>query len=101
MTSDEVTPVTPSVTPRADGRLYAEDVAAARGVTTEELLSQLRAVEVGHAADPRRCTGPDCEALLPEGSPRETCSEACKQAKARATRGRSGSRRDQRDQDQA
>lgn len=98
MTNDEVTPdapmVTPRVTPREDGRLYAEDVAAAQGVTTDALLSRLREVEEEHAADPARCTGPDCEALLPEGSQADTCSTACRQAKARSRRGRR-SHRDQ------
>lgn len=75
-----------NVTPRADGRLYAEDVAAARGVTTDVLLSQLRDVEEQHAADPSRCQAPDCETPLPEGSPRDTCSVACRQAKSRAGR---------------
>jgi hypothetical protein len=92
VTNNEVTPdaemVTPRVTPRADDRLYAEDVAAAQGVTTEVLLSRLREVEADHAADPWRCTGPDCEALLPEDSQADTCSQACRQAKARALRGR-------------
>lgn len=101
MTSDEVTPdataVTPRVTPRADGRLYVEDVAAAQGVTTDALLSRLREVEAEYDGDPTRCTGPDCEAPLPEGSQADTCSTACRQAKARAIRGR----RSQRDQEQA
>lgn len=90
----ETTPGRP-VGPRADGRLYAEDVAAARGVTTDELLSRLREVEAGYAADPARCQAPDCEELLPEGSQRDTCNVRCRQAKARALRGRSRSRRDQ------
>ncbi|WP_419704964.1 hypothetical protein [Promicromonospora sp. NFX87] len=92
MTSDEVTPdpemVTSRVTPRADDRLYAEDVAAAQGVTTDALLSRLREVEAEHAADPWRCTAPDCEQLLPEDSQADTCSQACRQAQARALRGR-------------
>lgn len=93
MTSDEVTPDRPVVTPRADDRLYAEDVATARGVTKDEYLSHLTDVAAGYAADPARCTA--CEGPLPDGSQADTCSTACRQAKARALRGRSRSHRDQ------
>lgn len=95
MTDERVTP-RQSVTPRADGRLYAEDLAAAEGVTTEEYLSRLRDVEAALAADPTRCDR--CEDVLPEATVAaggRYCSRpACRQAASRA-------RRHARDQGQA